>query len=386
MSPPADTWSFILVAAGAGTRMGGVPKQFRTLGGRPLWVWSANIAEELHKRGRVDELIVVMPRGREESPGSFHLDCPVSVTRGGSTRSESVMNGLAMARSDFVLIHDAARPFLDAEMCEALMDSATKLRGAVPLLSSVDSLKMIEGNGMRAIPRDIIRRTQTPQAFHRESIIKVLEASPAGSTDEASLWLEMSRDLAWVDGSEKNFKVTTEFDWSVATSIVNGSRETRVGVGYDVHELVPGRRLVLGGVEIPSVLGLLGHSDADIICHAASDALLGAAGEGDIGTLFPASDESYRNADSAVLLAEVLRLMAKRRWRVSWLDVVLIAQVPKLGGYIPEIVAGLHKLFTDSAFDVRLSVKVKSGEFTGSVGRAECMICHAVATLERFTL
>ncbi|MDR3355125.1 MAG: 2-C-methyl-D-erythritol 2,4-cyclodiphosphate synthase [Synergistaceae bacterium] len=386
MSASNGTWSFILVAAGAGTRMGGVPKQFRMLGGRPMWAWSAGVAAELSARGRIDELIVVIPSGWEETFGSFRPDCPMSVTIGGSTRSESVRNGLAMASSDFVLIHDAARPFLDTDMCEALMDSTTELRGAVPLLSSVDSLKMIEGDVIRSIPRDIIRRTQTPQAFPRESIAKVLEASPGGSTDEASLWLEMSGDLARVDGSEKNFKVTTEFDWLVATSLVNGSREIRVGIGYDVHELTPGRRLVLGGVEIPSELGLLGHSDADIICHAVSDALLGAAGEGDIGTLFPASDESYRNADSTALLTEVLGLITKERWRVSWIDVVLIAQVPKLAGYIPAIIGNLQKLFTDSAFYVKLSVKVKSGEFVGSVGRAECMACHAVATLERFTL
>jgi 2-C-methyl-D-erythritol 4-phosphate cytidylyltransferase/2-C-methyl-D-erythritol 2,4-cyclodiphosphate synthase len=351
-----------------------------------MWVWSAMVAEELYSRGKIDELIVIVPSGREDSLGPFSFSCPTTVTVGGSTRSESVRRGLAAAHSDFVLIHDAARPFLDADICEALMNATTKPRGAVPLLSSVDSLKRIEGDRIYAVPRAEIRRTQTPQAFYRESIAKVLEASPEGSTDEASLWLEMFGDLACVDGSEKNFKVTTEFDWLVAVSIVNCSKETRVGLGYDVHELIPGRRLILGGVEISSMLGLLGHSDADIICHAVSDALLGAAGEGDIGTLFPASDESYRDADSTALLTDVIGLITKKHWRISWISVVLIAQIPKLGRYMPIIADNLQKLFTSSPSDVKLSVKVKSGESVGSTGRAECMVCHAVATLERFSL
>jgi 2-C-methyl-D-erythritol 4-phosphate cytidylyltransferase/2-C-methyl-D-erythritol 2,4-cyclodiphosphate synthase len=164
---------------------------------------------------------------------------------------------------------------------------------------------------------------------------------------------------------------------------VEGARETRVGFGWDVHELVPHRRLVLGGVEFQSPLGLLGHSDADIVCHAVSDALLGAAGEGDIGTLFPASDEQYRNIGSTVLLSRVIGLLTKKNWRVVNVDVVLVAQIPRLGGEIRKITENLKSFFAVNSTCVGVNVKIKSGEYVGSVGRAECMTCYAVASAER---
>jgi 2-C-methyl-D-erythritol 4-phosphate cytidylyltransferase/2-C-methyl-D-erythritol 2,4-cyclodiphosphate synthase len=284
------------------------------------------------------------------------------------------------------MIHDAARPFLSSAICNALIKETTVSRGAVPLLDSVDSLKELCDGKISALPREKIFRTQTPQAFNREALLDVLEKNGDGATDEATLWLDSSRELAVVPGDEKNFKITTDFDWQVALSLVNAAKEQRVGLGYDVHELVPGRRLVLGGVEIDSTLGLLGHSDADIVCHAMADALLGAAGEGDIGTLFPASDAAYRDADSTNLLEEVLALLGGKGWRVVWCDVTLVAQVPRLGVFVPKIIDHLSWRFKAFDLEGKLNLKVKSGEYVGSAGRGECMTCHAVATIERLRL
>jgi 2-C-methyl-D-erythritol 4-phosphate cytidylyltransferase/2-C-methyl-D-erythritol 2,4-cyclodiphosphate synthase len=362
--------------------MGGEPKQFRRLGRIPMWRWSAGIAETLFERGRILELVVVFPRDYELVATDGALAAPVKFVAGGATRTESVRNGVAAASGEFVMIHDAARPFLPPEICEALMETATAEAGAAPFLESTDSLKIVDGD-IKALPREKIFRTQTPQAFERLAILELLYSGNV-STDEASLWLASNRKLEYVRGSQKNFKITTDFDWAMAKSLVEGSKTIRTGLGFDVHELVPGRRLVLGGVEFASPLGLRGHSDADIICHAVSDALLGASGERDIGTLFPASDERYKDADSAELLGIVLRILASKGWSVGNIDVVLVAQVPRIGDGVQKIADNLKTLFTTIYPYAELGVKVKSGENVGSAGRAECMECYASALIERY--
>ena len=379
------SWSFILVAAGSGSRMGGTPKQFRSLGGQPLWLWSAQTAEELCAQGLLSELVVVFPSDYDLNSAEIGLSCPVKYVRGGETRSDSVRNGLLAASSEYVMIHDAARPFLNRDICLQLMQQTKGERGAVPLLPSVDSLKRVVGDSVSTVSRDDIFRTQTPQAFERARILDVLSSSDS-ATDEGTLWLASGLELVQVPGDERNFKITTEFDWLVARSLAEERREIRTGIGYDVHELVPGRRLVLGGIEIPFCMGLLGHSDADIICHTASDALLGAAGEGDIGTLFPASDDKYKDADSVSLMREVLELLKSKGWRVTWLDIALTAQLPRLGKEIPKILDNFNRQFYVYGLDKRVSLKVKSGELTGSVGRAQSMVCYAVASIERYCI
>jgi 2-C-methyl-D-erythritol 4-phosphate cytidylyltransferase/2-C-methyl-D-erythritol 2,4-cyclodiphosphate synthase len=288
--------------------------------------------------------------------------------------------------ADYVMIHDAARPFLSVEICDALIDATDAEHGAVPLLASCDSLKEINAGVVRAVSREKIYRTQTPQSFNRGTMLEILTSSTCDATDEATMWLNASRELVYVPGNERNFKITTEFDWIVAASLVEKGRVIHIGMGYDVHELVPGRRLVLGGVEAPSPLGLLGHSDADIICHALADALLGAAGEGDIGTLFPASDKRYKNADSTVLLKQVLILLVEKGWSLVWADITLVAQFPRLGEEIPKITDFLKTIINTYCPFSGLSIKVKSGEHVGSIGRAECMACYAAATIEHYSM
>ncbi|MDR1579961.1 MAG: 2-C-methyl-D-erythritol 2,4-cyclodiphosphate synthase [Synergistaceae bacterium] len=383
MSRDGKTWSFVLVAAGNGTRMGGEPKQFRRLGQFPMWKWSARIADELHARGMIDELVVVFPAGYEFRREENAFSVPTSYTVGGHARTESVRNGLDASRSDFAMIHDAARPFLPACICERLMETVTEETGAVPLLESHDSLKIVGGD-INVIPREKIFRTQTPQAFKKDAILDVIDASPCAAADEAALWIRAGRKLASVPGSPANFKITGDFDWLTARSIAESGRIVRVGMGYDVHELVPGRKLVLGGLAIDAELGLLGHSDADILCHAVADALLGAAGERDIGMMFPASEKRHKGADSMELLKTVLALIAGKSWIVGNVDAVLAAQVPRLGDKIGQIVSNLTRLIRTFCPYAEFSVKVKSGEGIGSVGRAECMQCHAVALLEKF--
>ncbi|HOK20114.1 MAG TPA: 2-C-methyl-D-erythritol 2,4-cyclodiphosphate synthase, partial [Thermosynergistes sp.] len=288
------TWSFIIVAAGKGTRLGGELKQFRILGGRPVWCWSAIVAEELYKQGLVEELILVVPAGMEEEVGNQaqNFELPVTVITGGPRRSDSVYAGLLASSSWGCLVHDAVRPFVKPGLCRRLMEAVMDGKGAIPVIPVADALKRVLPDGkMTIVPREDLLATQTPQVFPREELLRAFDEHQDGFRDEAEAWIMAGKELVPVRGAKLNFKITDAQDWELASAIVEGGEVMRVGNGFDVHPLVPGRKLRLGGIEIPDApLGLHGHSDADVVAHAVADALLGAAGESDIGTLFPADD------------------------------------------------------------------------------------------------
>jgi len=381
--------SFIVVAAGKGTRFrGGEPKQYALVAGSPLWKWSAKIADSLFSKGLVDELVLVVPpEGLERVSGELPgLGVPVTLETGGSERGISVMRGLAAARGRFVLVHDAARPLVSEELCRKLIAEARNAGGAIPVVPVTDALKRLQGKTVASVGREGLYRAQTPQAFEREPLMAAMVGFGPKAADESEAWIAAGRPLAFVLGETANFKVTYPEDLSLAEKLLSGTVEWRTGHGYDVHPLVPGRPLVLGGIRIPSSLGLEGHSDADCICHSASDALLGAAGLPDIGTLFPASDPSFKNFFSLDIFRDAAKKVQAEGWVVRWLDITLVAQVPKLGHLLGQMRATMEKaLGSPSAGLRRINIKVKSGEAVGPVGEGKCMECHAIATLSRRT-
>ncbi|MCE5201159.1 MAG: 2-C-methyl-D-erythritol 2,4-cyclodiphosphate synthase [Synergistaceae bacterium] len=380
-----NTWSFIIVAGGSGSRIGGIPKQFRELNGIPLWRWSAETAEKLWAAGEIKELVLVLPPTNFKNVESEDdLRIPLKITAGGDTRSDSVMNGLKICSGSHVLVHDAARPFITAGLCRRLIKKTEECGSGVPLLASSDSLKKISGGKITCVDRKEYFRTQTPQAFEKKSLISAIEQYGSKGKDEAEAWLAAGRELGVVDGIESNFKITTSFDLAIAYALAEGNIERRTGHGFDVHKLIPGRRLILAGMEISdSVIGLLGHSDADIITHTVMDAILGAAGEPDIGTLFPASDVKWKDAASTGMLDSVVQRIRASGWKIEWVDITLEAQTPRLGDMVPMFIASLAPYLSESDGERNLNIKIKSGEGCGSVGRSECMICHGVATLSR---
>lgn len=379
--------SFIVVAAGKGTRFrGGEPKQYALVAGSPLWKWSAKIADSLFSKGLVDELVLVVPpEGLERVSGELPgLGVPVTLETGGSERGISVMRGLAAARGRFVLVHDAARPLVSEELCRKLIAEARNAGGAIPVVPVTDALKRLQGKTVTSVGREGLYRAQTPQAFEREPLMAAMAGFGPKAADESEAWIAAGRPLAFVPGETANFKVTYPEDLSLAEKLLSGTVEWRTGHGYDVHPLVPGRPLVLGGIRIPSSLGLEGHSDADCICHSASDALLGAAGLPDIGTLFPASDPSFKNFFSLDIFRDAAKKVQAEGWVVRWLDITLVAQVPKLGHLLGQMRATMEEaLGSPSAGLRRINIKVKSGEAVGPVGEGKCMECHAIATLSR---
>ncbi len=379
--------SFVLVAAGRGSRAGtAARKQYIEVAGRPLWEWSARLAETLSTAGLVDELILVLP---PEDLGKLSKDrlpflLPLTLAEGGEERSASVMNGLLAAKGQVVLVHDAARPLASEALCRRLLEKVHLTGGAIPVLPVPDALKHENEKGnFQPVNREGLCRVQTPQAFVREELIDAMRKFGSGARDEAEAWTASGKLITAVFGETANLKVTYPEDFSVAENLISGSLEWRTGHGYDVHPLVPGRHLVLGGLTVPSRLGLEGHSDADCLCHAAADAILGGAGLPDIGSLFPASDPLYKDAFSLDLFRETVRKVGLEGWTVRWIDLTLLAQVPRLAEHVPGILASMGSVMDCPSGQRRINLKVKSGEGLGTVGEGRCMECHAIATLSR---
>jgi 2-C-methyl-D-erythritol 4-phosphate cytidylyltransferase / 2-C-methyl-D-erythritol 2,4-cyclodiphosphate synthase len=384
--------SAILAAAGEGVRLGaGIPKQFLEVDGRSLLELSlAALAEH----PEVDEVIVALPAAHLDPPPSCvtrSWRCPIRAVGGGARRQDSVSRAFAVvsADADVVLVHDAARPFASSAVVSRVIAAAAASGAAIPAIPATDTVKLARTEGDLAwiaatLPRQEVHLAQTPQGFARAVLGAALagESTEAVATDEAAMVERLGHPVQLVPGDPANLKITTPDDLAVARARAPRAREPRtprIGTGYDLHRLVEGRRLTLGGVTIPFERGLDGHSDADIVCHAVTDAVLGAAGLGDIGRLFPDTAPEWKDADSVRLLARAMADVDRAGWRVGNVDVTVIAERPKLSPFIDAMRRALAvALGVDAA---AVSVKAKTNERVDSMGRGESMACHAVALL-----
>jgi 2-C-methyl-D-erythritol 4-phosphate cytidylyltransferase / 2-C-methyl-D-erythritol 2,4-cyclodiphosphate synthase len=373
----------ILAAGGLGTRIGGdVPKQFRDLGdGSSMVDWSLRVLMECDL---IDEIVVALPPGPLVDVARVGAAKPVRAVAGGERRQDSVSNALAQVSdaADLIVIHDAARPFASVQLFESTIRAAHEHGAAIAAVPVIDTVKQIapgtEGKVIRAtLPRETIYLAQTPQAFRREVLTRAMEASPdIVATDEAMLVERAGLPVHIVEGDAQNIKVTTPVDLGRVQARV---ATTRVGTGYDLHRLVAGRPLTLAGVHIPFERGLAGHSDADIVCHAVTDAVLGAAAAGDIGRLFPDTDAAWKNAHSLKLLGRAMEVVRGAGYTVANVDVTVITERPKLLPYLEAMRANLASAL--GIDPTAVSIKGKTNEQVGEIGRGEAMACHAVALL-----
>ncbi|HPI98377.1 MAG TPA: 2-C-methyl-D-erythritol 2,4-cyclodiphosphate synthase [Synergistales bacterium] len=381
--------SFLIVAAGKGKRLGGTLKQFRMLGGVPLWFWSFSFANEMFSQQIIKECIICVPEENLEDishkAGLYQI--PSRVIVGGSSRTDTVLKGLAECRGDKVLIHDAARPFLNLEVCLDLISCSDRDTGSIPCIPISDALKELRDETLSPVGREKLYITQTPQCFNRAELIRILESHQKDFRDEAEAWLISGRNLKMVEGDPLTFKITYESDWKHAEMVARGKREHTHGIGYDIHQLVPGRVLILGGIIIEDFpLGLKGHSDGDVVIHAIADSLLGATGNPDIGTLFPSSDPSYRNMDSRIILDRVMEMAHLKGWQIDHVDIVINAQKPILKDHVEPMRNCLSRILfpsEDKTMCPNITVKIKSGEGTGPVGNCECITCTVLSSLSR---
>jgi 2-C-methyl-D-erythritol 4-phosphate cytidylyltransferase/2-C-methyl-D-erythritol 2,4-cyclodiphosphate synthase len=386
--------SAILAAGGRGTRLGAAtPKQLLIIGDRPILQRSF---ETLDAHDNIHEIVIALPAEMVASPPPFLVSSrkPVRIVDGGPRRQDSVARAFARTavHADVIVIHDAARPFASADLFSRVIAAASKGGAAIAALQAQDTVKQATTAAgihvvARTIPRDSIYLAQTPQAFTRQVLADaILQANALAATDEAALAEKAGHPVRLVDGEAANIKITTEHDLRVSEALAGTGRfrdrshpAMRVGTGYDLHRLEPGRRLIIGGVEIPHDMGLIGHSDADVLCHAITDAILGAAAQGDIGRHFPDTDPAFKGADSIELLKRAAEIVRAAGFSISNIDAVVIAEQPKLS---PHVEAMRRKLADAMSIDTAvISVKGKTNEKVGALGRNEAIAVHAVALL-----
>jgi 2-C-methyl-D-erythritol 4-phosphate cytidylyltransferase/2-C-methyl-D-erythritol 2,4-cyclodiphosphate synthase len=367
----------MIVAAGTGVRAGGsVPKQFALIGGRPMIAYSY---DSFSAHPAIAETIVVIAEGQQALVTSS-LGRDVKTVIGGTTRRDSVANGLAaIGDATHVLIHDAARPFLSAEIIDSLVAALKTRDAAIPVLPVTDTLA--RGNVLLGdiVPRADLNRVQTPQAFAAEALRAAHAVWPMDeeATDDAQMVRRLGVGVALVQGSAMLEKVTHPEDFAVAEARI--AYESRTAMGFDVHRLEIGEELWLGGVLIPHDKGLSGHSDADVALHALTDALLGTIAAGDIGTHFPPSDPQWKGADSAQFLQHAAKLIADKRGWIDFVDLTIMCEAPKIGPHRAAMTARIADLL-GLALD-RVSVKATTTERLGFTGRGEGIAAQAVATV-----
>ena len=388
--------SAILAAAGRGTRLGAaIPKQMLPLGERTILQRSFDIVES---HDQIDEVVIALPPELANTPPPFLISSrkPVRIVDGGLRRQDSVAKAFAEVSKSagLIVIHDAARPFATGDLFTRVIEAAAKGGAAIAAIEALDTVKeATAAPGLRIVARTIARGSvylaQTPQAFTRAVLEDAIERgrrSLDAATDEASLAEDAGHSVRLVDGESTNIKITTEQDLTVSKALIGISDSAtastgvaRVGTGYDLHRLEPGRLLVIGGVTIPHDTGLAGHSDADVLCHAITDAILGAAAAGDIGQHFPDSDPAWKGANSIDLLKAATAIVRDAGYAIANVDAVIVAERPKLAPHIAAMRANLARAMGIGSGAV--SVKGKTNENVDALGRNEAIAVHAVALL-----
>ncbi|WP_428049446.1 2-C-methyl-D-erythritol 4-phosphate cytidylyltransferase [Candidatus Avelusimicrobium fimicolum] len=379
MSEQTGFSSAVIVAGGSGSRMGR-PKQMLPLGAKPVLV---RTVEAFLQTPEIKEIVVVTPSEnraelQKRFPGIVFADP-------GKTRLLSVKNGFlkTSAASQLVAVHDGARPLVEPAHISACLQAARQYGAAVLAVPVKDTVKVCEGGFVQnTLDRAVLWAAQTPQCYRRPVLAEALEkfGQEEGATDESQLVEKLGIKVRVVPSSYKNNKITTPEDLIFAEALLENSVIYRTGFGFDLHRLEPGRKLFIGGAEIPHTKGFLGHSDGDLVLHALCDAVLGALCAGEIGILFPPTDESIKGISSVTIVKKVLEIVRARHAQIEHIDATIITQEPKIKPHYETVRKSLAEVFEIPLENV--SFKSKSHEHVGEIGRGEAAMCHAVATLK----
>lgn len=375
----------VIVAAGKGLRAGGgLPKQYRAVGGRSVL---AHAFDSLDRHPDIaGTLVIVAPGDEGAARNALAGRTPMAIINGGETRRLSVRAALehlaTIGRPDRILIHDAARPFLPPAVIDRLLTALDHGPGAVPVLPVADTLVRGDGNYLGdVVDRTGLNRVQTPQAFRFDAILAAHRAwaTDMDATDDAQVLRASGHDVILVEGNRMLEKLTVPQDFAAAETMLASTRSVRTGMGYDVHRLVAKEELWLCGIRVPHDKGLSGHSDADVALHALVDAILGALAEGDIGSHFPPSDPQWRGAASWRFVAFARERVAARGGVIQHVDLTIICEAPKIGPHRDTMRARVSELL--GILPDRVSVKATTTERLGFAGRGEGIATQAVATL-----
>ena len=369
----------LIVAAGSGSRMGGdVSKQYRMLGGKAVL---AHAVDAMTSHPRIDAVRVVIGAGQDDAARAALGARDVgALIVGGAERADSVRAGLVAIADGIVLVHDAARPFCPPVVIDRLLDALDKHDGAVPALAVADTLAKARGPIDNMVDRTALVRIQTPQAFHVEDLLFAYdEVQQRAPTDESTVMVAAGLKVATVEGDAMLDKLTGAADWARAEAALAARRVSRTGMGFDVHAFAGDGPLKLGGIEIAHDRGLAGHSDADVILHAITDALLGAAGLGDIGEHFPPSDPQWKGAASSIFLAHAATLIRDAGGVIDFVDCTVICEAPKIGPHRAAIRSKVAEIL--ALAESQVSIKATTTEKLGFTGRGEGIAAQAAATI-----
>jgi 2-C-methyl-D-erythritol 4-phosphate cytidylyltransferase/2-C-methyl-D-erythritol 2,4-cyclodiphosphate synthase len=357
---------------------GATPKQYRPLAGKPLL---RHAVEALIDHPRINAVRVVIGRGQEEQAAvalaGFDVGSPII---GGAERADSVRAGLEALGDGIVLVHDAARPFCPPEVVDRLIEALDKADGSVPVLPVADTLAKGDSELRGTVNRTQLLRVQTPQAFHLEDLRYAYEeAANSAPTDESTIMQHAGLKVATVAGDESLHKLTSPRDWERAEMMLAARMISRSGTGFDVHAFEGPGPLIMGGITIDHPHGLAGHSDADVVLHAITDALLGAAALGDIGQHFPPSDPQWKGAASDRFLRHAAELIQAKSGFIDHVDCTVICEAPKVGPHRAAIQARVAEIL---GLDVQaVSIKATTTEQLGFTGRREGIAASAIATV-----
>jgi 2-C-methyl-D-erythritol 4-phosphate cytidylyltransferase/2-C-methyl-D-erythritol 2,4-cyclodiphosphate synthase len=380
----------IILAGGSGTRMGG-DKQYLLLAGRPM---IERTVEAFASSGLFSNIILALGPENLKKHGPAWERAGIKTAPAGATRTESLRNAFALVSpgAALVAVHDGARPFADAALIKACLQGAAASGAAVPGVPLKDTVKTVSPDGRvfeKTPARSSLLAVQTPQCYKRPVLAAILAA--AGSkdySDESQVLEGLGIKAAVVPSSYRNIKVTTPEDILIAEAFMKDEKTastrvkiplSRTGFGYDIHRMVEGRPLIIGGVKIEHNRGLLGHSDGDVVLHAVCDALLGAIGAGEIGVYFPPTDLTIMGISSTAIAEKTIEILAAKKARIINVDVTVVAEEPKLKPYYEVIRESLGRVLKMDKADV--SVKAKSREGLGEVGHGDAIVCYAVASV-----
>ncbi len=373
------TTSALIVAAGKGERLGGgLPKQYRLLGGKPVLRWAV---ESLICHPAIRSVRVVIGQGQSELAATalegLEVGEPII---GGAERADSVRAGLAAVSGDAVLVHDAARPFCPPAVVDRLIAQLEFSEGAAPVLPVGDTVARATERLGELVDRTGLVRVQTPQAFRLKALRNAYSAWSGDSpTDETTVLRTAGMEVATVAGDPALEKITTQSDFQRAEIWLAARMVPRTGMGFDVHAFVGAGPIMLGGIEIAHGRGLAGHSDADVALHAITDALLGAAALGDIGQHFPPSEARWKGASSDIFLRHAVDLLRAKGAVIDHVDCTIIAEEPKVGPHRSAIRARIAEIAGLTIEQV--SIKATTSEGLGFTGRREGIAAQAVASI-----
>jgi 2-C-methyl-D-erythritol 4-phosphate cytidylyltransferase / 2-C-methyl-D-erythritol 2,4-cyclodiphosphate synthase len=370
----------LIMAAGKGQRFtSDLPKQYWQLGGKTILRHS--IEAFLHHPKIQGVQVVIHPDHQEWYDQSVSALSLLPAIYGQESRQGSVYAGLQALSTwqpDYVLIHDAARPFVTAPLIDKIIEDSKKHNAAIPVIPVVDTLKQAVKDRIKTIPRHDLYQTQTPQGFSFDLIVKAHEHFKEDLlfTDDASLIEALEHSVALTQGEPNNFKITTKADYFRGQQM---QQDIRVGNGFDVHAFETGPGLTLGGVFLDCGTALKGHSDADVVLHAITDAILGTIGAGDIGQHFPPSDPQWRGVASKKFVAHALELLYQKSGRLNHIDVTVIGEQPKISPHRDAILESLSMILNIP--QERISLKATTTEKLGFTGRKEGLAALATVTV-----